>query len=450
MLLTKAKLPENWRTNGAQPLRDAFEDAGYQTELTLCDGPEAICKAIHHDCKPGDIVAVGGGDGTINAILDTVLDCKVVLIPIPLGTANDFARSLNMPDGPVDAARAAIHGQISMLDIGQVNDQTFVNAASIGVPADARKRINPDLKRTLGAISYAVANWQSWHEMDPMDLTVTCGDEDPQQLKLRQVTVTNGRYFGGGLRPSDKKRPDDGVLHMFAIRDNVDTLSGMDIAAELLFGSVDDSEYALTMQCDEILIEGADGAPILADGEIISELPARFSIRAGTLPVFAPKAFFDQEDQPPIGHPDNALPQREVINDIMLDTLDLMIRLQAIYPMAHKSDLKALCHDSLQELRAAYRQLELSLRPHGLPTSSPDPDLHSLEDLRDKVISWLLESADMRLANGLRMRSTAIADQLSTLSTNRLPDDIKADIEQLDQKITAFRTDLDKVIPPQG
>ncbi|HAI32499.1 MAG TPA: lipid kinase, partial [Thalassospira sp.] len=165
LLLSKAKLPEDWRENGAQPLRDVFDDAGYQTELTLCDGPEAINKQINFSCQPGDIVAVGGGDGTINAVLDTIIANKVVLIPVPLGTANDFARTLTLPDDLIDAARASIHGQIRMLDIGSVNNKSFVNAASIGVPADARKRINPDLKRTLGAISYAVANWQSWHEM---------------------------------------------------------------------------------------------------------------------------------------------------------------------------------------------------------------------------------------------------------------------------------------------
>jgi len=145
---------------------------------------------------------------------------------------------LNLPNDLIDAARAAIHGQIRMLDVGYVNDQSFINAASIGVPADARKRIDPDLKRNFGALSYALANWQSWHEMTPMDLTITFGKQPAKKLKLRQLTITNGRYFGGGLRPSETKSPEDGLLHMFAIRDSVDPLNGLDVAAELLFGSV--------------------------------------------------------------------------------------------------------------------------------------------------------------------------------------------------------------------
>lgn len=134
LLLTRKKLPDDWRTNGAEPLRTVFEDAGYQTDLTLCDNPDDICKHLKSAAKPGDIVAVGGGDGTINAVLETVIETGTVLIPVPLGTANDFARTLGLPDDLVDAARAAIHGQIRMLDVGRVNDHSFINAASIGVP----------------------------------------------------------------------------------------------------------------------------------------------------------------------------------------------------------------------------------------------------------------------------------------------------------------------------
>lgn len=446
LLLTKAKFPEAWRDNAALPLREVFEDAGYQTELTLCDDLDAICDQIANHTSPGDIVAVGGGDGTINAVLDAVIDNKVVLIPIPLGTANDFARTLTLPDDLIDAARASIHGQIRMLDVGRVNDHSFINAASIGVPADARKRINPDLKRTLGAISYAVANWQSWHEMDPLDLSIACGDDEAQNIKLRQLTITNGRYFGGGLRPSETKSPEDGLLHMFAIRDSVDTLSGLDVAAGLLFGSVDDSTYAMTMECDSITVKGEDGAPILADGEIIGELPATFTIRAGVLPVFAPNSFVDQTDQGLEPSDQAPLPHRARINDILRDSLDFALRLEAIFPVAQNGDLRALCHDGTRHLRDICRQLELGLRPHGIPSASPDPDLHSLEELRDRVMGWLLEDADQRLANGLKDRAELLATAIDDLPLDKLPDDIKTPMRGLDRVMSDLNQRLRDIL----
>lgn len=444
LLLTSGKLPESWRGNGAQPLRAVFEDAGYRTELTLCDDPQAIKNRIEKDCKEGDIVAVGGGDGTINAVLDAIIARKVVLIPVPLGTANDFARTLSLPEDLIDAARAAIHGQIRMLDIGSVNGKSFVNAASIGVPADARKRINPDLKRTFGAISYAVANWQSWHEMDPMDLTITCGDRPAEHWKLRQVTVTNGRYFGGGLRPSLAKSPEDGLLHMFAIRDSVDTLNGLDIAAELLFGSVDDSNYAKTMECDTIKVDGEDGAPILADGEIIAKLPAKFSIHAGVLPVFAPNSFVDQTEDDKHTAPEK-LPQQHEINDVMRNTIDFAIRLEAIYPVAQNSTLKALCHDGAAKLRMQARQIELGLRPYGIQAASPDPDLQNLEELRDKVMSWLLDDVDARLVNGLRNRIDLLVAETDAIAFDDLPDEVENPLRDLATEISRLGEKLGEI-----
>ncbi|CAM3485206.1 diacylglycerol/lipid kinase family protein [Thalassospira profundimaris] len=444
LLLTKSKLPDEWRDNGAQPLRNVFEDAGYKTELTLCDNPDAIKEQISTTCAPGDIVAVGGGDGTINAVLDTVISQKVVLIPVPLGTANDFARTLTLPDDLIDAARASIHGQIRMLDIGSVNDKSFVNAASIGVPADARKRINPDLKRTLGAISYAVANWQSWHEMDPLDLTITCGEDDPQAMKLRQVTITNGRYFGGGLRPSETKSPEDGLLHMFAIRDSVDTLSGLDIAAELLFGSVDDSSYATSIQCDTIKVDGEDGAPILADGEIIGKLPAKFAIRAGVLPVFAPNSFVDEVINDGEAKT-KTLPQQNEINDVMRDTIDFAVRLEAIYPVAQNSALKSLCHDAAGHLRSHARQLELGVRPFGINAASPDPDLQNLEELRDKVMGWLLGNADTRLANGLKARADTLTTEIHAITLDNQPAEVSKALDGLATEMVDFSKTLDRI-----
>ena len=436
ILLTRHKMPDEWRDSGAQPLREIFEDAGYTAELELCDDPGAMNAFIDTSCVVGDVVVIGGGDGTINAVLDAVIKAGVVMIPLPLGTANDFARSLYIPDDILQAARATINGQIAMLDIGRVNGQSFVNAASIGVPADARKRIDPNLKRWTGAISYAVANWQSWHEMKPLELSVTCGKNPPQDLKLRQLTVTNGQYFGGGLRPRENKRLDDGKLHMFAIQANVDTLSGMDIAAELLFGSIDDSNYAISQECDEIHVEGAEGEPILADGEIISKLPARFTLVTKVFPVFAPNAFHGETDRNASFH------DQEVVNDIALDALGLSLRLSAIYPLATDSSMKAICHDTANYLRDINRRLELALRPYGLPTSSPDPDLHSLEQLRDRAMSWMLPDADQRLARGLKTQSALINDALAACAIDKVPDDIAAPLADMQKLIENLQQQL--------
>ncbi|MFH1805010.1 MAG: YegS/Rv2252/BmrU family lipid kinase [Pseudomonadota bacterium] len=438
LLLNRTKTPDRWREDGAQALRGVFEDAGYQTEMRFCDDPGEMITYITTATRPGDIVALGVGDGTINAVLDAVITAKVVLIALPMGTANDFARSLCLPDDPIQAAQAAINGQIAHLDIGRVNDKSFVNAASIGVPADARHRINPDLKRWAGALSYAVANWQSWHEMDPLALKIRCNDTT-ENLLVRQLTITNGQYFGGGLRPRDSKRLDDGKLHMFAIRADVDTLSGMDIAADLLFGSIDNSNLALTRECTDIKIDCDTAHPVLADGEIITHLPARFTLETGILPVFAPMAFTGTA-----GNRDG-LAHADIINDITLDAEDLAVRLGAIRDVAQGNALKSLCHDCADSLRNINRRLELGLRPYDLPTSSPDPDLHSLEELRDRALSWVIEDMDPRLATGLIAQITPLQHQMASCDLTGLPDEISKALQDMAALFDAILPDLHRI-----
>lgn len=436
LLLTRHKVIDRWRRDGAQALRSVFENAGYLTELVFCDDPDAMIEQIKTNTRPGDIVAIGGGDGTINALIDPICQSGTILLALPLGTANDFARSLKLPDDPIQAAQAAINGQLTQLDIGRVNGKSFVNAASIGVPADARKRINPDLKRWTGAISYAIANWQSWHEMTPLDLDVTCAGHDRQHLKLRQLTVTNGQYFGGGLRPRENKRLDDGKLHVFAIRADVDTLSGMDIGAALLFGSVDESELALTMECDDIHIDCAEPYPILADGEIISKLPAHFTLERAVLPVFAPATFTGD-----VSVPDD-INDSDALNDIATDAEDLAIRMEASYGIAQSSALKSICHDNSRVLRDIIRQLELALRPYGLPLSSPDPDLHSMEQLRDKALSWVLNDLDVRMAAGLGNQINALLALFEDCPIDNKPDPVKSSLIDLKQALANIHTAL--------
>lgn len=437
LLLTRHKVIDQWRRDGAQALRSVFENANYRTELVFCDDPGDMIEHIKTNTRPGDIVAIGGGDGTINAVIDPICQSGTVLIALPLGTANDFARSLKLPDDPLQAAQAAINGQLTLLDVGRVNGKSFVNAASIGVPADARKRINPDLKRWTGAISYAVANWQSWHDMPPLDLDVTCAGHDQQHLKLRQLTVTNGQYFGGGLRPRENKRLDDGKLHVFAIRADVDTLSGMDIGVALLFGSVDESELALTLECDDIHIDCADPHPILADGEIISKLPARFTLERAILPVFAPNAFTGNAINP------DDIADGDALNDIAIDSEDLAIRMEAIYGFAQSTRLKSICHDNSRVLRDILRQLELALRPYGLPLSSPDPDLHSMEQLRDKALSWVITDFDARLASGLANQVNMLLALLEDCPIDDKPEQIRNNLTALTKALTDIHAALE-------
>ena len=92
-------------------------------ETLLRDGPAA------------DRIVIGAGDGTISNALPELLQLDKPLAVLPLGTANDFARSLGLPQDNLAAARVALHGRTHRIDVGLVNGRPFLNVASVGVAA---------------------------------------------------------------------------------------------------------------------------------------------------------------------------------------------------------------------------------------------------------------------------------------------------------------------------
>ena len=111
-----------------------FVTTGSQHELKetlLRDGPAA------------DRIVIGAGDGTISNALPELLQLDKPLAVLPLGTANDFARSLGLPQDILAAARVALHGRTHRIDVGLVNGRPFLNVASVGVAAKVNKSPNP-------------------------------------------------------------------------------------------------------------------------------------------------------------------------------------------------------------------------------------------------------------------------------------------------------------------
>ena len=100
-----------------------------------------------------DLIVIGGGDGTISKALPQLLKLKRPFAVLPLGTANDFARTLGLPPEPLEAAEIAVNGREHRIDVGLVNDRPYLNVASVGIASKVAKMQSKELKRSCGASS---------------------------------------------------------------------------------------------------------------------------------------------------------------------------------------------------------------------------------------------------------------------------------------------------------
>ncbi|SDR28523.1 diacylglycerol/lipid kinase family protein [Thermostaphylospora chromogena] len=143
-----------------------------------------------------DLLVVGGGDGTLSTAVKHVAHRDVALGVLPLGTTNNFARSLGLPLDLPGAVAVFSHGKVADIDLGYAGDRPFANLASFGVSVEVAATVRPWLKRLLGRAAYPLtALWLlPGHRPFRAFLTV---DGRRHELLTHQLNVANGRFHGG-------------------------------------------------------------------------------------------------------------------------------------------------------------------------------------------------------------------------------------------------------------
>ena len=167
-----------------------------------------------------DLVVVGGGDGTVSYAAGRVAGTNVMLGVLPLGTANDFARTLEIPNNLAEACATVAEGKVVDIDLGRANGEPFLNVASVGLSVAVTEALSPRLKRYLGPLAYSIATLRAYARHKPFRarLEFPEGDHEPLELDdLLQVAVGNGRHYGGGNTVSPTAGIDDHILDIYAI-----------------------------------------------------------------------------------------------------------------------------------------------------------------------------------------------------------------------------------------
>lgn len=196
-------------------------DALQQFDVTLVKtaSPDDLADALEaHPAVDG--VVVLGGDGSLHAVVDALRAAgrlaHVVIGLVPLGTGNDFAATLELPDEPVKAAEVITAGQTRQIDlIIDGRDEVVVNAAHIGIGAEAAKAARP-WKKSLGPIGYVIGAVLTGLRglLQPgarLQITVD-GKSLPRKEPVIQVAVGNGSFVGGGTPLLPQADPSDGEL----------------------------------------------------------------------------------------------------------------------------------------------------------------------------------------------------------------------------------------------
>jgi len=242
-----------------------------------------------------------GGDGTISEVANGILasGAAAELGILPCGTGSDFRRSLNIPARLADAAQALRTGRRRRIDVGQVRYMTekgrmeqryFVNVASFGMSSKVIERSKQSSELLGSKLSFAAATVQTALTFTKPEVWLEVDGHPVRRLRIANVCVSNGRYFGGGMKIAPDAKLNDGLFDVVAIGD----LSRMEILANayrLYTGthlSLEKVGAARSARVKAGCVSDGVTVPIEVDGEVLGQLPASFEILPTALTVRSP------------------------------------------------------------------------------------------------------------------------------------------------------------------
>ncbi|MBP7000567.1 MAG: lipid kinase [Amaricoccus sp.] len=274
-------------SEGVEPALERLGAVGIDTVVETFSGPDEISSDILRRAGEVDAIVVCGGDGTLMRAAPAMMECGLPLGILPMGTANDLARTLHIPDDLAAAAEAIAHGRLRAVDLGSVNDHLFFNVASIGLSVDLTRELTSDLKRRWGRLGYALAGMRVLARARRFSAWIHEGDSR-MRTKTLQIAVGNGRHYGGGAVVEETAEIDDGHLDLYSLgMRNVWKLAlGIRTFRSGAHGAWTDVETARGVEFD---IETRRPMPVNADGEIVTSTPAHFRVLPAAVRVYAPE-----------------------------------------------------------------------------------------------------------------------------------------------------------------
>lgn len=233
-----------------------------------------------------DAIVAGGGDGTVNEVVNGLAGSNVPFGILPVGTMNVFATELGIPTGSLPKAWQVIEaGNTRAIDLAKANDGYFVQLAGIGLDAEVVRQTTPDSKKALGPVSYLLTLAQVAARQPPR-ITIQAADHKDREGSF--VLVGNGRLYGGPFTMFKNAKLDDGLLDVMVFQNQ----SHWDIfryMQAIVFGAHPDLPDVEYFQTRGLRLSAADFVPVEVDGELVGELPYTFGFSKKKLRVLVPE-----------------------------------------------------------------------------------------------------------------------------------------------------------------
>lgn len=200
-------------------IAELFRDAGADAVVEAAEGPEIAAAIDRAIAGPAEVIVVGGGDGTVAAVAQRLLDTPKALGVLPLGTMNLLARDLGCPPDLAEAIVALCRGEIGTIDIAEVNGRALLTASGLGLyPLMVQDRDRQ--RRQLGRAKWPamlIAFCRMLWRFPRLRLAIQTA-EGTRRVRTSLLFVTNNSYDLASPALFRRTRLDEGRLGLYVSR----------------------------------------------------------------------------------------------------------------------------------------------------------------------------------------------------------------------------------------
>ncbi|HEY0868354.1 MAG TPA: diacylglycerol kinase family protein [Fimbriimonas sp.] len=254
--------------------------------------PGATTALAENAVKHGsDVVVACGGDGTLMQVASALVGTGVTFGMVPLGTGNDFCRTLGLGTDVDLAVSTLFEGEEQSVDVGRWDCEgrtgIFLNIAGSGFDAAVAERINAGYRFLRGTPAYLAAVFETLITFRGTRFRV-CIDEETCDTDAMLCAVANAQSYGGGMRVAPDAEIDDGLFDVVVV-ERVGRVEFMRTLPKVFHGAHKTHPKVRIFRGCKVSIESDRPLLVLADGEKIGSTPVSFAMEPRALKILRPK-----------------------------------------------------------------------------------------------------------------------------------------------------------------
>ncbi|WP_337545689.1 diacylglycerol/lipid kinase family protein [Holdemanella biformis] len=286
--------PNSGKKNSKESVLDAlnvFSANNYQMEIYLSQKPMDVTRYIEENGERFDVVAVFGGDGTLNEATNGLMKLKhkPVISYFPTGTMNDFGTNFGLTNDMKQCANIACVGHIESFDVGKMNSHYFNYVAGFGAFCNVSYETKQELKKQIGNLAYIIKAIHEIPNLHPYHVKMNLDGKVFEKNLMFGLIINGNRVAGFEMVEQADNTFKDGLFDIILVEHTPNLLELYNYPLGVLHPELN-MKYVERYQAKSIIIESQEKLAWTLDGEEGEEtLVARVENISQALQIYASK-----------------------------------------------------------------------------------------------------------------------------------------------------------------